>query len=86
MIACDRARVATEFGFKAKWPMNLAYGRRASRNCMIAYDQARVAIDLGLKGNNNNNNNLMLISRKFTFIYDQVFRVCENCISQYIIA
>jgi hypothetical protein len=36
MIAGDRARVATEFGFKAKWPMCLAYARSAFRNCMIA--------------------------------------------------
>ena len=37
MIARDRPRVATEFGFKAKWPMCLAYKRSASRNaCMIA--------------------------------------------------
>jgi hypothetical protein len=68
MIACDRARVATEFGFKIKWPMSLGYGRMASRNCMIACDRARVAIDLGLKGK------------------AHVFRVCENCNSQYIIA
>ena len=38
MIAGDQARVATDFGYKAKWPMRLAYGRRASRNYMIAGD------------------------------------------------
>jgi hypothetical protein len=49
MIAGDRARVATEFGFKAKCPMCLAYKRSASRNCMIACVRVRVATDLGLK-------------------------------------
>jgi hypothetical protein len=43
MIAGDRARVTTEFGFKAKCPMCLAYKRSASRNCMIACDRIRVA-------------------------------------------
>ena len=47
MIVRDRARVATDFGFKAKWPICLAYERRASRNCMIAWDRARVANELG---------------------------------------
>ena len=56
------------FGFKAMWPICLAYTRSASRNCMIACDRARVATDLGLKGK------------------AHVFRVCDNCISQYIIA
>ena len=35
MIACDRARLVTEFGFKAQWPMCLAYERRASRNARL---------------------------------------------------
>ena len=48
MIAGDRARVATAFGFKAKCPMFLAYKRSASRNCHIACDRARIATDLGL--------------------------------------
>jgi hypothetical protein len=45
----DRARVATEFVFKAKCPMCLTYGESASRNCMIAWDRVRLANDLGLE-------------------------------------
>jgi hypothetical protein len=49
MIAGDRARVSTDFGFKAKWPMCLAYESSAYRNCMIAGDRARVPTDFGFK-------------------------------------
>jgi hypothetical protein len=39
MIACDRARLVTEFGFKAHWPMCLAYEQSASSNAGVLETQ-----------------------------------------------